>query len=124
MHSFVRLLFAFGEKENGEKYGLQVAKELESIIEFTLKSKPPIAALTGEYFFSAIDAYIEMYNYAEPGKFNDHANAYLNKLRSSFESMLNAMRAEDAGKDRESRRYESTIKEFEMRWQSLFKGLM
>lgn len=124
MHSFVRLLYAFGDNENGEKYGMQVAKELESIIEFTLKSKPRFAALTGEYFFSAIDAYLEMYDYAEPGKFYDHADTYLNKLKSRFESMLSAMRAEDAGKDRESRRYESTIREFEMRWQALFEGFM
>jgi hypothetical protein len=30
------------------------------------------------------------------------------------------MRQEDAGKDRESKRFESAIRDFEMRWQAIF----
>jgi len=124
MHSFVRLLYAFGDNENGDKYGLQVAPELESIINFTLESKPRFAAATGEYFFSAIDAYMEMYNFSEPGPFQDRAEAFLFKLEGRFKSMLSAMKAEDAEKDRDNRRYENTIREFEMRWQDLFEMFM
>jgi hypothetical protein len=124
MHSFVRLLYAFGDNENGNKYGLLVAPELESIINFTLETEPRFAAGTGDFFFSAIDAYMEMYNFSEPGPFQDRAEAFLFKLEGRFKSMLSAMRAEDAEKDRESRRYENTIREFEMRWQDLFEMFM
>lgn len=121
MHSFVRLLFAFGANEEANKYGLTVAKELESIMEFTLKSKPAIASQTAEYFFSALDAYLEMYNYAEPGAFQDRAEQYLTSLDGRFKSLINGMRQEDAGKDRERRRYEGAIRDFEMRWQAIFE---
>ena len=121
MHSLVRLLFAFGDNENANKYGMQVAKELESIINFTLETQPRLAALTGDYFFSAIDAYMEMYNYSEPGEFSDHAENYLNRLKGRFDSMISAMRSEDAGKDREQRRYENTMREFQLRWDDLFE---
>ena len=124
MHSFVRLLFAFGDNENGNKYGLQVATELESIINFTLETEPRFASSTGDYFFSAIDAYMEMYNFSEPGPFQDRAEAFLFKLEGRFKSMLNAMKAEDAEMDRENRRYENTIREFEVRWQDLFEMFM
>ena len=120
MHSFVRLLYAFEAKEEADKYALLVAKELESIMEFTLKSKPAIAAQTSEYFFSSLDAYLEMYNFAEPGPFSDRAEKYLSSLDGRFKSLVNAMRQEDAGKDRESKRFESAIRDFEMRWQAIF----
>lgn len=120
MHSFVRLLYAFEATEEADKYGLLVAKELESIMEFTLQSKPVIASQTSEYFFSALDAYLEMYNFAEPGSFSDRAEQYLGKLEGRFKSLLNAMRQEDAGKDRDSRRYEAVIRDFETRWQAIF----
>jgi hypothetical protein len=121
MHSFVRLLYAFGAKEEADKHGLQVAKELESIMEFTLKSKPAIASQTAEYFFSALDAYLEMYNFSEAGPFQDRAEQYLTGLDGRFKSLINAMRQEDAGKDRERRRYEGAIRDFETRWQALFE---
>jgi len=120
MHSFVRLLFAFGAIEEANKYGLQVAEELESIMEFTLKSRPEIAAQTSEYFFSSLDAYMEMYNFSEAGKFADHAEKYLSKLEGRFKSLINTMRQADAGKDRENRQFESAIRDFEMRWQAIF----
>lgn len=119
MHSFVRLLYAFGDYENGNKYGMQVADELESIMNFTLQSAPRFAAGTTEFFFSSLDAYLEMRNFAEPGTFLDRAETFLSKLPSRFESLLSAMRAEDAGKDRDSRRYEQAIREFQMRWMDI-----
>ena len=121
MHSFVRLLYAFGDKKNADKFGLQVAQELESIMNFTLESSPRHAAATGDYFFSAIDAYLEMFNYAEPGPFLNRAEGYLKQLQGRFKSMLSAMKAEDADKDRDSRQYDITVQEFEMRWQDLFE---
>ena len=120
MHSFVRLLYAFEAKKEADKYALMVAKELESIMEFTLRSKPAIASQTSEYFFSALDAYLEMYNFAEAGPFQDRAEKFLTSLDGRFKSMLNSMRQEDVGKDRESRRYEGAIRDFETRWQALF----
>ncbi len=119
MHSFVRLLYAFGDNENASKYGLKVADELESIMNFTLDSKPAIAAKTSEYFFSALDAYLEMRNFAEASPLLERAEGYLAKLKGRFQSLLAAMRAEDAGKDRDSRRYDNAIREFQMRWEDI-----
>lgn len=121
MHAFVRLLYAFGDNDNAEKYAKQVAKELESIMNFTLESKPKFAALTGEYFFSAIDAYMDMYLSADEGEFSDRAEAYLKNLESRYNSMINAMSAEDSSRDKDQRRYENTIRDFELRWQDIFE---
>ena len=120
MHSFVRILYAFDAKEEADKYAMQVADELESIMEFTLLSKPGIASGTAEYFFSALDAYMEMYNFAEAGPFLDRAEKYIMSLDGRFRSLVNAMRQADAGKDRDSRRFEGAIRDFETRWQALF----
>jgi hypothetical protein len=121
MHSFVRILYAFDAKEEADKYAMQVADELESIMEFTLLSKPAIASGTSEYFFSALDAYMEMYNFAEAGPFLDRAEKYIMSLDGRFRSLVNAMRQADAGKDRDSRRFEGAIRDFETRWQALFE---
>jgi hypothetical protein len=124
MHSFVRMLFAFGDDKNAEKYGMQVADDLESIIDFCLETDPRLASLTGDYLFSSIDAYLEMRAYAEPGKFLDRTTTYINKLKGRFDSLVNKMKADDAGKDRESRNFENTIQEFQLRWEDLFELYM
>jgi hypothetical protein len=46
MHSFVRILFEFGANEEGEKYAAQVARHLESIMDFTLEIEPRFSAGT------------------------------------------------------------------------------
>jgi hypothetical protein len=120
MHSFVHILFSLNEREYAEKFAVQVAEELESIMNFSLETQPHIAKETGEYFFSALDAYIEMYNFAETGTFNDRAEKYITSLEKRFSSMLNRFKQEDAGKDRDRRQYERTIADFQMRWDALF----
>lgn len=120
MHSFVRILFSLNEREDAEKYAAQVVEELESIMNFTMESKPRIAKETGEYFFSALDAYIEMYNFAESGNFNNRAEKYMSSLEKRFSALINSFKQEDLGKDRDKRQYERTIADFQMRWDALF----
>lgn len=118
LHEYVKLLYIVGAKEEGEKLGMLVADELESIMDFTLYERPAIAAGSETDFFAALDAYLTFYAVAKEvteDKLTARMDRYMTIMQKQFRSVLKAMKEEDAGKDRTSRRYSSTVASFEER---------
>jgi hypothetical protein len=118
VHEYVKLLYIVGAKEEGEKLGMLVADELESIMDFTLYERPSIAANTETDFFAALDAYLTFYTVAKEvteDKLTARMDRYMATMQKQFRSVLKSMKDEDAGKDRTARRYSGTIAGFEER---------
>jgi hypothetical protein len=118
VHEYVKLLYIVGAKEEAEKLGLEVADELESIMDFTLYERPAIASGTETDFFAALDAYLNCYTVAREmadDQLTARMNRYMAVMQKQFKGLLKAMKEEDAGKDRESRRFSGTIASFEER---------
>lgn len=117
-HEYVKLLYIVGAKEEGEKLGMLVADELESIMDFTLYERPSIAANTETDFFAALDAYLTFYTVAKEvaeDKLTARMDRYMATMQKQFRGLLKSMKEEDAGKDRTARRYSGTIAAFEER---------
>lgn len=101
LHDYVTILFRAGDKNGGEKLGLKVAAQLESIINFFLESDPEIAGLNYEDLSSATSAYL-MINaiandtkYGSPsGKLANRTANYVSKLYGSkLPAMYKALQA-------------------------------
>lgn len=119
VHEYARVLYIVGANEEAVGIALQVADELESIMNFTLGERPGIVADTEVDFFAALDSYLNMYTIAAElnvqDAFTQRAVRYLNSFKGRYKEMIKAMREEDADKERGDRRYGLTIGNFEDR---------
>ena len=119
VHEYARVLYVIGANEQANKVALEVADELESILNFTLESKPMIASDTEIDFFAALDAYLTLYTVASEQQtqdaFTQRAERFLGSFKGRYKNLIKAMRDEDAGKERGNRRYTSTINSFDDR---------
>ena len=115
-HEFARVLYIVGANEEAVKIALDVADELESIMNFSLDEKPSIASETEVDFFAALDSYLNMYTVAAElqtqDAFTQRAERYLSELKERYKEMIHRMGEEDKGRDRADRVYNNTIRSF------------
>lgn len=90
LHEYVSILYRAGDKNAAEKLGAVVATDIESIINFFLKSSPDIAARNIDDFSSAVSNYLSLLTisndpqYGNPnGKLASRTNKLVQKLYSS-----------------------------------------
>lgn len=64
LHEYVTLLYRAGDKAGAEKLGMQIADDLESIMNYFLKNEADVAGMHLEDFSSAVSAYMSIYTIA------------------------------------------------------------
>ncbi len=92
LHVYVETLFAAGAKEKGNKLGLELAGQLESIIDYFLKSDPRIAFQSGntDDLFAAMDSYFKISVAAMDAETGDRGGALAKRTKSNIDRWFNS----------------------------------
>jgi hypothetical protein len=79
LHEYVTLLYRAGDKAAAEKLGATVATDIESIINYFLKSDPDIAARNIDDFSSAVSNYMTLMGISNDAKYGNPNGALANR---------------------------------------------
>jgi hypothetical protein len=90
VHDLVTILYRAGDKKRGEQLGMEVADQLESIINFFLKSEPELAGKNINDLSSAVSNYLVVYRIANDPQFGGNS-----KLASRTEKMVTSLYQRD-----------------------------
>jgi Protein of unknown function (DUF2723) len=111
VHDYVTMLYRAGDKKGAEKLGMDVADDLESIINFFLNSDPDRAGRNIEDFSSAVSNYMSIYTIVNDRQFGDpnskltsRVNKMVDKLYGSELPKLYKALQEKAAENGESMR--------------------
>lgn len=91
LHNYVSILFRAGDKVAANKLGLDVAKQLESIVGYFLHSKPGIAFKDDNRpdLYAALDAYFKLSIEAINPETGDPSGALAKRVKSQLDTWYN-----------------------------------
>ncbi len=92
LHMYVLTLFNAGAKEKANKLGLEVAGQLESIIEYFMKSNAKIAFQSGNQndLFAAMDSYFKISLAAMDQETGDRSGALAKRTSANIQAWFNS----------------------------------
>ena len=93
LHEYVRILFMAGDKEGANKLGLEVARQLESIITYFDKSDVGIAAsrMNTPDLYAAIESYFQMHIAAIDPEDGDPRGALAKRTEAKIKFLYDTM---------------------------------
>lgn len=93
LHTYVETLFAAGAKAKANKLGLETAAQLESIIQYFMKSDPRVAFSDGntDDLFAAMDSYFKISVAAMDSETGDRNGALAKRTKANIDSWFNSV---------------------------------
>lgn len=93
LHGYVTIYFRAGAKDKGNKLGLELADQLESTINYYMKSNPKIAFGTNntDDLFAAMHAYFEISIAAMDAQDGDRSGPLAKRTQANLNSWYNTM---------------------------------
>jgi MFS family permease len=89
LQDYVQIFYRAGDKKNAEKLGNEVARQLETIFTYFVKSDARFAGKNSKDFTAAMLNYVTLFRIANDPKIGDTNGAFASRLSKQIETLYN-----------------------------------